>query len=79
MMKLNAKTAMEKLAQANIETRPFFYPLHLQRAVLNLGIKDNISRHVSEKIYEKGFYIPTGLTLTDEKIEYISNQIKALF
>ncbi len=78
-IKLNAKTAMEKLAQANIETRPFFYSLHLQRAVLNLGIKDNISRPVSEKIYEKGFYIPTGLTLTVEKIEYISNQIKALF
>ncbi len=78
-IKINAKTVRQKLLSQNIETRPFFYPMHKQPIFEKLGILDNIARPVSEKLYEKGFYIPTGLNLTDEKIEYITNQIKNLF
>ena len=78
-VKFNAKTAINKLAGENIETRPFFFPLHKQPVLKKLGILDNIKRPVSEKLYERGFYIPTGLNLTDEKIEYISKKIKRLF
>lgn len=78
-VKLSAKEAMNILREANIETRPFFYPMHKQPVFVKMGILDNIQRPISEKLYEKGFYIPMGLTLTDENLEYISSKIKALF
>lgn len=76
---LTAKQAISKLRESSIETRPFFYPMHKQPVLKKLGILDNISRYVSENLYEKGFYIPTGLNLTDEKIEYVAGKIKNLF
>ncbi len=77
-VKFDAKTVIKKLAEENIETRPFFFPLHKQPVLKKLGILDDIKRPVSEKLYKKGFYIPTGLNLTDKKIEYISQKIKNL-
>ena len=76
---LTAKEAIKYLAAQKIETRPFFYPMHRQPVFEKLGITDTVKRPISEKLYEKGFYIPTGLNLTDEKLEYISEQIKRLF
>lgn len=78
-VKFNANLAMIELRKANIETRPFFYPMHKQPIFEKMGILDNIKRPISEKLYEKGFYIPMGLNLTDEKLEFISNKIKNLF
>lgn len=78
-VKFNAKTVREKLLTQNIDTRPFFYPMHKQPVFKNLGILDDIKRPISEKLYEKGFYIPTGLSLTEEQLNYISKCIKELF
>lgn len=78
-VKINAKTAREKLLEYNIETRPFFYPMHKQPILKELGILDEVKRPVSERLYAKGFYIPTGLNLTDEKLEYIAKKVKSLF
>lgn len=76
---LTAKDAMNKLLQKGIETRPFFYPLHKQPVFEKMGISDNKKREVSEFLYEKGFYIPIGLNLTAEQINYIAESIKELF
>ena len=78
-IKLTAKEAISKLREANIETRPFFYPMHKQPIFERMGILDNIKRPVSETLYEKGFYIPTGLNLNEDKLNYISEQIHLLF
>lgn len=76
---LTAKDAIERLLKYGIETRPFFYPMHKQPVFKKMGILDDIERPVSEFLYEKGFYIPTGLNLTDEKLEFISDKVKELF
>ncbi len=76
---ISAKEAIKQLAKNNIETRPFFYPMHKQPVFEKTGILDDIKRPVSERLYEKGFYIPTGLNLTYKKQEYIAKQIKTLF
>lgn len=75
----NAKEIMSKLFENGIETRPFFYPLHNQPIIKKLGLGDNIERRVSEKAYEKGFYIPMGLNLTEEILHYISDCLHKLF
>ena len=78
-VKFNAKEAMKKLAEKGIGTRPFFYPLHKQPVFEKMGLFDNISRPISENLHTRGFYIPSGLNLTCDKIEYVANKVKELF
>ena len=72
-LKINSKELATKLREKNIETRPLFYPLHKQPIIKKLGYNDNINRPVSENIYNKGLYIPMGLTLTKDDMKYISD------
>lgn len=78
-VKFNAKEAMEKLAEKGIGTRPFFYPLHKQPIFEKMKLTDNIERKVSERLYEKGFYIPSGLALTEEQMNTVAQKVKELF
>ena len=63
---------MSELRELNIGTRPFYYPMH-QQPVFNksgLFLKDKLPN--SEKLYETGFYIPSGLALTKGQAEEVS-------
>jgi perosamine synthetase len=65
---INAMQIMKKLSEMNIGTRPFFYPMHLQPVFNRMGLFKNESYPVAEKLAEKGFYIPSGLGLTNDEI-----------
>ena len=69
--KMNAKQAMELLQKRGIGTRPFFYPIHKQPVFLKMGLFKDEKCPVSEAIAEKGFYIPSGLGLTEEKMQRV--------
>ena len=70
---INAKTMIEKLKLKGIGTRPFFFPLHKQPIVRKMIVSKNIDYYpVAEKISDFGFYIPSGLTLSYDQIEYVS-------
>lgn len=71
-----AEAVMKKLAEKKIGTRPFFYPMHKQPALRRLGLFANEQYPVSEKLYERGFYLPSGLTLTEKQIEAVSQALK---
>ena len=71
--KKSAKEIMDELAQYKIGTRPFFYPMHQQPVFNKMGLFLNTHLPNSEKLYEKGFYIPSGLALTQEDIEEVSD------
>lgn len=71
--KKSAKKIMDELAQYKIGTRPFFYPMHQQPVFNKMGLFLNTHLPNSEKLYEKGFYIPSGLALTQEDIEEVSD------
>lgn len=72
----NAATIMKRLAELGIGTRPFFYPLHLQPALQQLGLFANESYPIAEKIAEYGFYIPSGLALTKEQIKKVAETVR---
>ena len=77
--KLNAKSFAEKLLKKGIETRPFFYPLHLQPVWKNQKIKVKKGRcPIAENIAEQGLYLPSGLGLKKEQIKKVSNAIKEI-
>lgn len=71
--KKSAKEIMEELAQYKIGTRPFFYPMHKQPVFNKMGLFLDTYLPNSEKLYEKGFYIPSGLALTQKDIEEVSD------
>jgi perosamine synthetase len=60
-----------KLNENNIDSRPFFYPLHKMPP-----FKSNESYPVSEEISRKGISLPSSPNLTIRDIEYICNVIK---
>lgn len=76
---LNAEEAMKKLADQKIGTRPFFYPMHLQPVFNKMNLFESESYPVSEEISENGFYIPSGLAITDEQINRTIECIRIIF
>ena len=57
---------MEYLTQLQIGTRTFFYGLHEQPALRNAYKSDLPSLVNTERLSKCGFYLPSGLGLTDE-------------
>ncbi|WP_199141695.1 DegT/DnrJ/EryC1/StrS family aminotransferase [Pedobacter sp. ASV12] len=53
------------LAENKIGTRPFFWCMHEQPVFQKMGLFKNESYPVAEKLARNGFYIPSGLGLTD--------------
>lgn len=73
---INASEFMVRLAEKGIGTRPFFYPMHRQPVFNNKGMYLNESHPISEKLYERGFYPPSGLSLSDNDVENVVEAIK---
>ena len=71
----NAKQIMKMISKYEIGTRPFFYPMHLQPVLNKLGLLKKESYPVSENLYLNGFYLPSGLSLTENKINFISETL----
>jgi perosamine synthetase len=67
-----ADQIMKELGSHNIGTRPFFYPMHQQPVFNNMGLFLDVRLPNSEKLYRKGFYIPSGMALTIEQINEVS-------
>jgi len=69
-----------KLAEMGVETRRFFHPMHLQPAlrkyVDNWGVTWDGSFPVSVDIGRHGLYLPNGVTLTDEQLDYTCKRLE---
>ena len=74
-----ARDAMQQLAKAGIGTRPFFYPMHQQPVFRKMGLFDGVSCPVAERIALRGFYIPSGLAMTNEQIDRVADAVTVLF
>lgn len=75
---LSRDQLMDQLKKKGIDTRSFFVPMHRQPAFTGRGrrVKKFGPYPVAEKLSEQGFYLPSGLTISSEQIEYICRQIK---
>lgn len=74
-----ADEAMRRLAESNIGTRPFFWPMHEQPVFQRLGLFGNESHPVAERLARRGFYLPSGVALSNEQMERVVNQVRKLF
>lgn len=74
---LTAAEAMKRLAAQGIGCRPFFYPMHQQPVLHKMGaIAESDRCPVSERMYERGFYIPSGMALTEEQIHTVAATVR---
>lgn len=71
-LKMDATEAMKRLAEKGVGTRPFFCPMHLQPVLLKMGLFQNEKYPVAERMYKKGFYIPSGMALNTEQMEQVA-------
>ena len=69
---------MRKLADAGIDTRPFFYGMHEQPVFKRMGLFKNEKYPVSEKLSRRGFYLPSGMALTPTEIKRVSGCLRSL-
>ncbi|MER3434316.1 MAG: aminotransferase DegT [Leptolyngbya sp. ERB_1_1] len=72
----DAKEVMQRLGSYKIGTRPFFWCIHEQPILLRMGLFNGISCPIAEKIARRGFYVPSGMALTDEQIEQVTVALK---
>ena len=74
----DAAEAMRRLGQKGIGTRPFFWPMHEQPVFRKMGLFEEDSHPVAERLARRGFYIPSGMALTNEQIEEVAEAVKNL-
>jgi perosamine synthetase len=72
----DAAEAMQRLSRHKIGTRPFFWPMHEQPVFHKMGLFKGESHPVAERMARRGFYIPSGLALTDEQIERVADVLR---
>jgi perosamine synthetase len=67
----DAAEAMRRLAMRGIGTRPFFWPMHEQPVFRRMGLFANERHPNAERLARRGFYLPSGLALTETQIERV--------
>ena len=61
----------KKLLRKNIETRPFFWPMHKQNIFIKMGLFKGESYPIAENLAKNGFYLPSGVGLKNNQLKYI--------
>jgi perosamine synthetase len=71
----DAKEAMTRLGRLGIGCRPFFYPMHQQPVLRKMGLFKGERYPEAEKLYQRGFYIPSGMALSNEQINRVTEAL----
>jgi perosamine synthetase len=74
----DAKEAMARLGKLGIGTRPFFWPMHEQPVFRRMGLFEGERHPAAERVARRGFYIPSGMALTDDQIERAAAAVKEI-
>jgi perosamine synthetase len=75
---VNAKELQALLKDRGIETRRFFCPIHLQPLNLKSQIVFTSDLKISENLWERGLYFPSGLGNTLEEIHTVIDVLWSL-
>lgn len=72
----DAKEAMRRLTNRGIGTRPFFWPMHEQPVFRKMGLFADVACPESERLARRGFYVPSGMALTDSQIHEVADVVR---
>lgn len=70
------KVMQKLLAEEGISSRTFFWCMHEQPVYQKQGLFANETYPNAEYLARKGFYIPSGLALTEEQMEQVVKGVK---
>ncbi len=65
----------KRLSTAGVATRQFFWPMHEQPVFQKMGLFGDEQYPVAESLARRGFYLPMGLDLTEEDIDFVCNAL----
>jgi perosamine synthetase len=69
---------MGQLGEQGIGTRPFFWPLHQQPVFKGKGLFRDEHYPVAERLARRGFYLPSGLALTDGQMDQVVTAVRSM-
>ena len=69
---------MARLADRGIDTRAMFIPMNQQPVFREMGLCEDGCCPVADELSRKGLYLPSGVGLTKEQIEYVAGVIKEI-
>jgi perosamine synthetase len=74
----DAQGAMKRLTDLGVGTRPFFWPMHEQPVLRRMGLFAGEHYPNAERIARRGFYLPSGLALTEEQMVRVADAVKRI-
>jgi perosamine synthetase len=74
----DAVEAMRRLSVRGIGARPFFWPMHEQPVFQRIGLFIDEKYPVAERMARRGFYVPSGLALSEEQIHTVASAVKSI-
>ena len=77
-LKIDAIELAKRLIGFGIQTRPFFWPMNKQKALLDLGLFKKQSYPNSEFLSKYGLYVPASLDITNKEINFVCNKINQI-
>lgn len=77
-IRLDAFECARRLKERGIETRPFFMGMHEQPALHKQGFCTGLSLPVTERLYRRGLYLPSGVAISEEQIEQSARAVRAV-
>jgi perosamine synthetase len=74
----DAQGATKRLTDLGVGTRPFFWPMHEQPVFRRMGLFAGEKHPNAERIARRGFYLPSGLALTEEQMVRVADAVKRI-
>lgn len=68
----------ERLRARGVDTRPFFLGMHEQPVFHDMGLFRDEHHPVTERIAQRGLYLPSGLALTPDQIDRVCDAVCAV-
>ena len=80
LLKKNANISrdqvIKKLLKHNIQTRNFFYPMHKQKIFKKMKLFPKKQKFPnSDYLSKKGFYLPSGIGITNAEIDFVAKTL----
>ena len=74
----DAEEAMRRLSAKGVGTRAFFWPMHEQPVFRRMGLFADERYPTAERIARRGFYLPSGLGLSNAEIERSAQALREI-
>jgi perosamine synthetase len=74
----DAESAIARLRQMGVDCRPFFWCMHEQPVFRRAGLFEGEAYPHAERLARRGFYIPSGLALTETQQTAVIERVREL-